>query len=101
MATAASQLKKLEKKVAKLEKEVARGKKLARVLESDAAKFRRQFNGLLKCCDQVTEWIQQEVDWSAEVTDMLRVVNWAALATAFPGGGGTNPPQQPPVWPPK
>lgn len=79
MATEAARIAKLEKKVAKLEK--------------DAAK-------LLKCCARVEKWIKIEVAWSREVTKMLRQINWAALAAAFPGGGGANPPQTPPSWPP-
>jgi len=76
-------------------------------LQLEAAKLKKQLammakesKGHKKCCAQVIKWIKAETEWSDEVTMMLRSVNWAKLAQAFPGGGGTNPPQTPPDWPP-
>lgn len=79
MPSVDARLKKLEKKVAKLEK--------------DAAK-------MAKCCKDVEKWIKKEIAWSKEVTSMLRQIDWASLAMAFPSGGAANPPQTPPSWPP-
>lgn len=45
-------------------------------------------------------WAAAEADWSREVTDLLHMINWAALTAAFPGTGGTNPPKTAPTWPP-
>lgn len=53
-----------------------------------------------KCCKQVEKWIKLEVKWSKEVTGMLQAVDWACLTAQCPGGGGANPPQTPPDWPP-
>jgi hypothetical protein len=101
MPTVAAKIKKLEQKVARLEKDAARDKKKVLALETVSDKQKKALKDLLKCCDQVQQWIAQEIEWSNEVTDMLRQVDWASLSAAFPGAGGTNPPQQPPVWPPK
>lgn len=46
------------------------------------------------------KWMKKEAKWSEEVTDMMRQINWALLATVFDGSGGANPPQDPPTWPP-
>ena len=72
MPTLEARIKKLEKKVAKLEKE----------------------NKI------VVKWIGAECKWSRQVTKMLHQINWAKLADAFPGVALGNPPQQPPKWPP-
>lgn len=69
-------------------------------LEKAFAELRNEVAYLKKCCAQVEKWMQLEVAWSKEVTQMMRQVDWARLVTAYPGGGGANPPQTPPNWPP-
>jgi hypothetical protein len=86
MASPEAQIKKLKSKVATLEKRLA--KERARVKQNK------------QCCADTIKWIKREVKWSEEVTRMLRQIDWVALEQAFPGGGGTNPPQKPPIWPP-
>lgn len=85
MASAA-QLKKLRSKVATLEKRLAKERVRSRKNE--------------KCCLTAIKWIKKEVKWSQEVTKMLNKIDWVSLEAAHPGGGGTNPPQKPPLWPP-
>ena len=50
--------------------------------------------------EHLEEYATQQAAWAHEVTLMLHAINWASLATAFPGGGGANPPQTAPTWPP-
>ena len=69
-------------------------------LQKKAKKLQADIDDLKKCCKQVEKWIKAQVKWNAEVTGMLRGVNWAKLEKDYPGGGNTNPPQTPPSWPP-
>lgn len=48
---------------------------------------------------EVVAWIKAEAKWSKEVTKMLRMIDWDALATDYGSGPGSNPPQTPPDWP--
>lgn len=86
MPSPEAQIKKLEKKIASLEKALAKEQSKVKDLESDYA--------------TVVKWIKREVAWSQQVTKMLREIDWSALKYDYPGGGGTNPPQKPPLWPP-
>jgi hypothetical protein len=78
MASIPARVKRLEEKAVRLESDLKKQKELQKEVEA---------------------WIKAQVRWSKEVTKMLRLVNWAKLAKAYPGGGGTNPPQTPPDWP--
>lgn len=75
-------------------------KKKIDALAKKVAAQKQELAALKKCCKTVEKWIKLEVKWSEEVTRMLRQVNWAQLATAYPGGPGSNPPRTPPDWPP-
>ena len=97
----------IEARVKKLEKRVVNHETRIKKLKAQAAQDKKAFNKLKKehgkskkQIAQMAKWIKAEVAWSKEVTAMLRLIDWAALAVAFPGVGGTNPPQTPPDWPP-
>lgn len=95
MASQEARLKRLEKKAAKVESALKALK--------DNAKTKATKDALGDVEDdvkQIIKWIKLEVKWSEEVTKMLRLIDWDALAQAYPGGGGANPPQTPPDWPP-
>lgn len=95
MASPEARLKRLEKKAAKVE--------IALKALKDNAKTKATKDALGDVEDdvkQIIKWIKLEVKWSEEVTKMLRLIDWDALAQAYPGGGGANPPQTPPDWPP-
>ncbi|HEY5547106.1 MAG TPA: hypothetical protein VIK50_13725 [Gemmatimonadaceae bacterium] len=100
MASTEARLKKLDKKAQNLEALVKKAKVEAKKGKGDIAKLKKDVAKAQKDIAQIIKWIQSEVAWSAEVTKMLRMIDWAALAVAFPGTGGTNPPQTPPDWPP-
>ena len=90
-----ARLKRLEKKAAKVEDALKALK--------DGAKTKATKDALADVegdVKKLIKWVKLEVKWSEEVTKMLRLINWDALAQAYPGGGGTNPPQTPPNWPP-
>ena len=90
-----ARLKRLEKKAEKVEGAL---KKL-----KDDAKLKATKDALGDVEDDVKKiikWIKLEVKWSAEVTKMLRLIDWDALAQDYPGVSGANPPQTPPDWPP-
>ena len=95
MASHEARLKRLEKKAAKVEdalkalKDNAKTKATKDALGDVEADVKR-----------IIKWIKLEVKWSEEVTKMLRLIDWDALAQDYPGGGGANPPQTPPDWPP-
>lgn len=95
MASQEARLKRLEKKAAKVESALKALK--------DNAKTKATKDALGDVEDdvkQIIKWIKLEVKWSEEVTKMLRLIDWDALAQDYPGGGGANPPQTPPDWPP-
>jgi hypothetical protein len=95
MASHEARLKRLEKKAAKVEEAL---KALKDNAKSKATKDAlADVEGDVK---KIIKWIKLEVKWSEEVTKMLRLIDWDALAQAYPGGGGANPPQTPPDWPP-
>lgn len=93
MPTDAQRMTSLEKKVKKLEKEAADLKKALSAVKQDIADME-------DCCADVIKWIKQEVAWSNEVTGIMKTINWAKLKIDYPSGGGANPPQSPPTWPP-
>lgn len=95
MASPEARLKRLEKKAAKVEGAL---KKLKDDLKTKSAKA--SVAEVEDDVKQIIKWIKLEVKWSEEVTKMLRLIDWDALAQAYPGGGGANPPQTPPDWPP-
>ena len=95
MASPEARLKKLEKKAAKIEGALKALKDNAKTKATKDALS--DVEGDIK---KLIKWVKLEVKWSEEVTKMLRLIDWDALAQAFPGGGGTNPPQTPPNWPP-
>lgn len=92
MASSDAKVKKLEKKVASLEKQIAALTKAGKANKAEIAKLK-------KCCKDVEKWIEKEVQWSNEVTAMLRAVKWSALVTAYPSGPASNPPITNPDWP--
>ena len=95
MASHEARLKRLEKKAVKVEGAL---KKLKDDAKTKAAKT--AVNDVEKDVKKIIKWIKMEIEWSEEVTMMLRLINWNDLATDYPGGGGTNPPATPPDWPP-
>ena len=102
MASPEARLKRLEKKAAKVE---ATLKKLKTDLKSkptqaNLAKAVKAANDADKDIKRIIKWIKMEIEWTEEVTMMLRLINWNDLANDYPGGGGVNPPQTPPDWPP-
>ena len=102
MASHEARLKRLEKKAAKVEGAL---KKLKDDLKSKATKANvansvKAVGDVENDVKKIVKWIKLEVKWSEEVTKMLRLIDWDALAQSFPGGGGANPPQTPPDWPP-
>jgi predicted nucleic acid-binding Zn-ribbon protein len=92
MATIPQRVKKLEAKVAKLEKRLKKA-------ETELKAHKTKIKALETWKGKINVWGKQQADWTGEVTAMLRAVNWAAVVSTFPGGGGTNPPQEPPDWP--
>ena len=108
MASPEARIKKLEKKAAKAEAMIKKAKADAKLLKADLAKAKKaavQAGKDLKAAKNelkdVIEWIELQVLWTQEVTQMLRMIDWAKLATDYSGAGGTNPPQTPPDWPPQ
>ena len=95
MPSPEARLKRLEKKAAKVEAALKTLKDNAKTKASKDALA--DVEGDVK---KLIKWVKLEVKWSEEVTKMLRLIDWDALAQAYPGGGGTNPPQTPPNWPP-
>jgi hypothetical protein len=95
MASQEARLKRLEKKAAKVEDALKALKDSAKTKATKEALA--DVEGDVK---KLIKWVKLEVKWSTEVTKMLRLIDWDALATAFPGGSGTNPPATPPDWPP-
>ena len=108
MASPEARIKKLEKKAAKAEAMIKKAKADAKLLKADLAKAKKaavQAGKDLKAAKnelkEVVEWIELQVLWTQEVTQMLRMIDWAKLAIDYSGAGGTNPPQTPPDWPPQ
>jgi len=95
MASQEARLKRLEKKAAKVEDALKALKDSAKTKATKAA-----VTDVEADIRKLIKWVKLEVKWSEEVTKMLRLIDWDALATAFPGASGTNPPQTPPDWPP-
>lgn len=95
MPSPEARLKRLEKKAAKVEGAL---KKLRDDLKTKSAKA--TVAGVEDDVKKIIKWIKLEVKWSEEVTKMLRLIDWDALAQDYPGAGGANPPQTPPDWPP-
>jgi hypothetical protein len=95
MASHEARLKRLEKKALKVEGAL---KKLKDDLKTKSAKA--SVTDVETDVRKIIKWIKLEIKWSEEVTKMLRLIDWDALAQDYPGGGGTNPPQTPPDWPP-
>jgi hypothetical protein len=102
MPSPEASIKKLQKKADKVDTQL---KKLKldlgqKAKKNDITSLKNRVSAAEKDIKQIVKWIESQVEWSEEVTMMLRLVDWNALAQAFPGGGGTNPPQTPPSWPP-
>ena len=95
MASHEARLKRLEKKAEKVEDALKALKDNAKTKAAKAALA--DVEGDVR---KIIKWIKLEVKWSEEVTKMLRLIDWDALAQDYPGGGGANPPQTPPDWPP-
>ena len=95
MASHEARLKKLEKKAANVEAALKKLKDDAKLKSTKAA-----LSDVEADVKKIIKWIKLEVKWSEEVTKMLRLIDWDALAQDYPGGGGANPPQTPPDWPP-
>ena len=95
MASHEARLKRLEKKAAKVEEALKALKDNAKTKAAKAA-----LADVEDDVKQIIKWIKLEVKWSEEVTKMLRLIDWDALAQDYPGGGGANPPRTPPDWPP-
>lgn len=95
MASHEARLKKLEKKAANVEAALKKLKDDAKLKSTKAA-----LGDVEDDVKKIIKWIKLEVKWSEEVTKMLRLIDWDALAQDYPGGGGANPPQTPPDWPP-
>ena len=95
MASHEARIKRLEKKAEKVEGALKKLKDDAKTKAAKAALS--DVEGDVK---KLIKWVKLEVKWSEEVTKMLRLIDWDALAQAYPGGGGANPPQTPPDWPP-
>ena len=70
-------------------------------LTKKAAKQKTELDDLKQRVKLIEKWCSLETAWTSEVTGMLHQIDWGALQTAFPGGGGTNPPKSGPDWPPK
>lgn len=107
MASPEARIKRLEKKAAKAEAMIKKAKADAKLLKADLIKAKKaaaQAGKDLKAAKdelkEVVEWIEFQVLWSQEVTQMLRMIDWAKLAIDYSGAGGSNPPQTPPDWPP-
>src|SRR5688572_32936911 len=106
MASPEARLRKLEKKAATAEAQFKKAKSEAKKLKDDLSKAKKELvkaNKNLadanKEIEDIIRWIKAEAAWSADVTKMLRLINWADLAIDYPGAGGSNPPQTPPDWP--
>jgi len=95
MASHEARLKRLEKKAANVEAALKKLKDDAKLKSTKAA-----LGDVEDDVKKIIKWIKLEVKWSEEVTKMLRLIDWDALAQDYPGGGGANPPQTPPDWPP-
>lgn len=100
--TTEQRLVKLEKAAAKLELLLASMKQdvTSKASKNALARVANDLDDSEKEIKKIIKWIKLEVKWSEDVTKMLRLINWELLATDYPGGGGTNPPQTPPSWPP-
>jgi hypothetical protein len=100
--TTEQRLVKLEKAAAKLELLLATMKQdvTSKASKNALARVASDLDDAEKEIKKIIKWIKLEIKWSEEVTKMLRMINWDLLATDYPGGGGTNPPQTPPSWPP-
>ena len=85
MASIDTRVKKLEQKFAKLAADV-------KAQKAETAKLKKR-------CKDVEKWIKAEAAWSAQVTEMLRMVDWATLVVDYPSLPQSNPPQTPPDWP--
>lgn len=98
-----ARLSKLEKKAVKVEEAIQKLKDdvKGKATKTALAKVNQDLNDVEKDIKLIQKWIKMEVQWSQQVTAMLRMIDWDLLATDYPGGGGTNPPQTPPVWPPE
>ena len=101
-----ARLKKLEKKAANADAQFKKAKSEAKKLKDDLSKAKKDLvkankdlAATNKQIEDIIKWIKAEAAWSAEVTKMLRLINWADLAIDYPGAGGSNPPQTPPDWP--
>jgi hypothetical protein len=95
-------IKKLQKKADKVDTQL---KKLKldlgqKAKKNDIVSLKNRVSAAEKDIKQIIAWIELQIEWSEEVTMMLRLIDWNALSQAFPGGGGTNPPQTPPNYPP-
>jgi hypothetical protein len=95
MASHEARLNRLEKKAAKVEEALKALKDNAKTKATKDA-----LGDVEADVKKIIKWIKLEVKWSEEVTKMLRLIDWDALAQAYPGAGGANPPQTPPDWPP-
>jgi hypothetical protein len=97
-----ARLVKLEKAATKLDQQMAKAKQdlTSKASKNAVARVANDLNDAEKEIKRIIKWIKLEQKWSEEVTKMLRLINWDLLATDYPGGGGTNPPQTPPSWPP-
>ena len=103
MASVEGRIKKLEKKAVKVDAQLKKAKADLAALKAagkqDSGQLKKRVAKLEKDVADIIDWIEAQVQWSVEVTTMLREIDWTALKAAFPGGGASNPPQTPPDWP--
>jgi DNA-binding transcriptional regulator GbsR (MarR family) len=103
MPSPEARLRKLEKRAKAVETRIKKLQVLAKNGKTNVGKLQKDLKKDLKSVkgeiEDIIMWIKAEAKWSKEVTKMLRLIDWAALANAYPGAGGTNPPQTPPDWP--
>ena len=90
-----ARLKRLEKKAAKVEDALKVLKDSAKTKATKVA-----VGDVEADVKKLIKWVKLEVKWSQEVTKMLRLIDWDALALDYPGVSGANPPQTPPDWSP-
>lgn len=97
-----ARLKRLEKKAVKVDAQLKKVKTdlSKKGSKADITALKNRLAKAEKNSAKIIEWIELETQWSEEVTMMLRLIDWDKLSKAYPGGGGTNPPQTPPSWPP-
>ena len=98
MASHEARLKRLEKKAVKVEGALKKLKDdlKTKPTKANLAKAVKAATDADKDIKKIIKWIKLEIEWTEEVTMMLRLINWNDLANDYPGGGGTNPKSIPP-----